>query len=262
MKLGEDQQRLKDLLKDTITLLCKNGLQYKDEFSVEALIGITLDHDNVFLVNIKETIQTPTAKNGDDGDSDASENIEPAPSPKSSRKRPHGGSSHSSHVTPSKQQRFHPILHNPGSSAGSPQPAFSIKTEANIDEDDDNELVFVKEEQSTYGSGGQMSGANASLPYPVTFGSSVINMSGSQGPGDPTGGGGYNMSQNLVNTSLDSSYMQQSPSLWGVGGQKSGGNQQVRTYFRACKSCCILDKDVASSDCIISFKRLNNMGNN
>ena len=60
MKLKEDQQRLKDLLKDTITLLCKNGLQFKDEFCVEALIGITLDQDNVFLVNIKETILSDT----------------------------------------------------------------------------------------------------------------------------------------------------------------------------------------------------------
>ena len=57
MVLKSDQQRMKELLKETITLLCKNGLHYKSEFCVEALIGITLDHDDVFLVNIKETIK-------------------------------------------------------------------------------------------------------------------------------------------------------------------------------------------------------------
>ena len=56
MQLRADQQRVKDLLSDTITLLCKNGLQYDSEFCVQALIGITLDRGQVFLVNINETI--------------------------------------------------------------------------------------------------------------------------------------------------------------------------------------------------------------
>ena len=57
MVLKQDQQRVKALLKETITLLCKNGLHYKSEFCIEALIGITLDQDDVFLVSIKETIR-------------------------------------------------------------------------------------------------------------------------------------------------------------------------------------------------------------
>ena len=56
MVLKADQLRMKALLKETITLLCKNGLNYKSEFSVEALIGITLDKGDVFLVNINERI--------------------------------------------------------------------------------------------------------------------------------------------------------------------------------------------------------------
>ena len=33
MELKEDQASIKDLFKDTITLLCKNGLQYNAGFS-------------------------------------------------------------------------------------------------------------------------------------------------------------------------------------------------------------------------------------
>ena len=53
----EDQLRVKQLLTDAITILCKNGLTYKAEFSIEGLLGITLDQNEIFLVNIKENIK-------------------------------------------------------------------------------------------------------------------------------------------------------------------------------------------------------------
>lgn len=56
MKIKEDEERLKALLTDTITMLCKNSIIYKQEFCVEALIGITLDKEDVLLVNIKEIV--------------------------------------------------------------------------------------------------------------------------------------------------------------------------------------------------------------
>lgn len=52
-----DQERVKTLLTETIILLCKNGLHFKNEFTVEGLIGITIDKNDVFLINIKETIK-------------------------------------------------------------------------------------------------------------------------------------------------------------------------------------------------------------
>ncbi len=61
MLLKSEQERIKAILKDTITLMCKNGLTYDSEFSVEALIGITLDNDKVFLVSINETVASDTA---------------------------------------------------------------------------------------------------------------------------------------------------------------------------------------------------------
>ena len=54
--LNVEHQRLKILLTEAVTLLCKTGLSYKSEFSVEGLLGITVDHSDVFLVGVKETI--------------------------------------------------------------------------------------------------------------------------------------------------------------------------------------------------------------
>ena len=58
MVLKEDQAKVKALLTEAITVLCKNGLSYRAEFCVEGLLGITLDNDEVFLININETIRS------------------------------------------------------------------------------------------------------------------------------------------------------------------------------------------------------------
>lgn len=64
MVLTADQQRVKALLTETITLLCKNGLRFQDKFCIEGLIGITLDEDDIFLININETIHTHACDTG------------------------------------------------------------------------------------------------------------------------------------------------------------------------------------------------------
>ena len=51
-----DQERVKNLLTDTVTLLCRNGLQFQKEIKVQGLLGITLDESEVFLVHIDEKI--------------------------------------------------------------------------------------------------------------------------------------------------------------------------------------------------------------
>ena len=51
-----DKLRLKKLLSDAVLLLCRNGLPFQTKFSIEALIGITLDEDDVVLVSFKEAI--------------------------------------------------------------------------------------------------------------------------------------------------------------------------------------------------------------
>jgi hypothetical protein len=61
-KMRQDKERVKNGLKEAITLLCKTGLQFCDELCVEGLLGITLDKDEVFLVSINEIIRSPFAK--------------------------------------------------------------------------------------------------------------------------------------------------------------------------------------------------------
>ncbi len=61
MVLSTDKDRIKKLLTDTITLLCKNGISFNLEFNVEALIGITVDKDDVFLVSINQTIKSQSS---------------------------------------------------------------------------------------------------------------------------------------------------------------------------------------------------------
>lgn len=51
-----ERQRVRRLLAEAITMLCKSSLSYKFGFSVEGLIGITLDDSQVILVNINEEI--------------------------------------------------------------------------------------------------------------------------------------------------------------------------------------------------------------
>ena len=51
-----DQERVRNLLTDTVTMLCKNGLQYQTELRVQGVLGITLDNNDVFIVHINEKI--------------------------------------------------------------------------------------------------------------------------------------------------------------------------------------------------------------
>ena len=54
LKMKPDQERVRNLLTDTVTLLCKNGLQYQTELRVQGVLGITLDDSDVFIVHINE----------------------------------------------------------------------------------------------------------------------------------------------------------------------------------------------------------------
>lgn len=49
-----DQERVRNLLTDTVTLLCKNGLQFNKQLKVQGLLGITTDENDVFVVHINE----------------------------------------------------------------------------------------------------------------------------------------------------------------------------------------------------------------
>ncbi len=51
-----EKDRVKALLTEAVTLLCKNSITYQSEVEVEGLLGITVDKRDVFLVSLKELI--------------------------------------------------------------------------------------------------------------------------------------------------------------------------------------------------------------
>lgn len=66
-----DKLRLKKLLMEAISLLCKNGLPVQSSFRIDATIGITLSEDEVVLVSFREVVQpdgamVPTVDSGDE----------------------------------------------------------------------------------------------------------------------------------------------------------------------------------------------------
>ena len=54
----EEVKRMRTLLSDAITTLCRSGLRYKETLLVEGLIGITLDEGDIVLVNVNKTFET------------------------------------------------------------------------------------------------------------------------------------------------------------------------------------------------------------
>lgn len=84
--LKADQQRVRALLTETVALLCRNGLNFKSELCIEGLIGVTLDREEIFLVNIKETVKlnSPACSNES---IHARATVEPTPSSKTARKQ-------------------------------------------------------------------------------------------------------------------------------------------------------------------------------
>ena len=63
MAIKPDHQKVKQILIDAISILCKNGLAFKSELCIEGLLGITLDNNEIFLVNIKETMRSDAQDN-------------------------------------------------------------------------------------------------------------------------------------------------------------------------------------------------------
>lgn len=53
-----EQERVKNLLTDTVALLCRNGLQFQRGLKIQGLLGITIDESEVFLVSLDEKIES------------------------------------------------------------------------------------------------------------------------------------------------------------------------------------------------------------
>lgn len=48
---------MKDLVCEVVTTLCKSSLSYQHEFSIEGLLGITVDNDDILLININKCVE-------------------------------------------------------------------------------------------------------------------------------------------------------------------------------------------------------------
>jgi len=51
-----EEKRIRDLITETVTMLCQNSLKFRSKFTVEGLLGITVDDKHVFLINIHEIV--------------------------------------------------------------------------------------------------------------------------------------------------------------------------------------------------------------
>ena len=60
MTRKKEQARMRELLTEALSVLCKASLTYQHEFNIEGLVGITVDNEEIFLVNINECVQKKT----------------------------------------------------------------------------------------------------------------------------------------------------------------------------------------------------------
>ena len=54
--LKKEHDHVRGLLTEAVMLLCKTSINYRTQFRIEGLLGITIDDNEVLLVNIKEDI--------------------------------------------------------------------------------------------------------------------------------------------------------------------------------------------------------------
>ncbi len=110
-----DQERVKNLLTDTVTLLCKNGLFFNDELRIEGLLGVTIDNKDAFFVHISEKFMSVNDK--DDSDTTKKERE----SEKSKSKSRGGRIDDSPHRKVPSRPPSQQSVHSPGSRDSRPE---------------------------------------------------------------------------------------------------------------------------------------------
>ena len=136
--------KLQGLLKETITLLCKNGLYFNKGFIIDALIGITTDDNETFLLKLEESV-------GDVGGDDKVVDAKSDPSDddrdrrsRASRKR---RTTRNTDSTPPKRQR---AGSDDDDSADDFCDDYDVDITNIMNEQDNDNLRPVKQEQSDY----------------------------------------------------------------------------------------------------------------
>ena len=139
MKLSTEQVKLENLLRETITVLCKNRLCFNNGFIIDALIGITTDDSETFLLKLEETVGDVGGEAiAEDGTHDRSDdNRDRTPRTRASRKR---RTNRNISDTATKRQR-------PGTNGDSNDVVGASQ------EQHDRDLMLVKPEQCHAGDG-------------------------------------------------------------------------------------------------------------
>ena len=65
MLTAVEQKRIRDLITETVKMLCQRSLNFRSKFTVEGLLGITIDDKDVFLINIHEVASSLKGKRHD-----------------------------------------------------------------------------------------------------------------------------------------------------------------------------------------------------
>ncbi len=137
-----DQERVKNLLNDTVTLLCKNGLLFSKELRIEGLLGVTVDNKDCFFVHISEKFGTGTESSDiDSEDSISTKKLKKKPNPSAS---PHRKDFNSTKSIPSRSfSHSSPHASSPSNShSTTPVPNVKIKTEK------DDDLIMIDSKPS------------------------------------------------------------------------------------------------------------------
>ena len=138
----KSKQRLQGLLREAVMLLCKTGLQYKNCFSVDALIGITTDDTETFLVKLEDKLVDGDVDGKTDNNED-DDSVHSATRCLSSRKRPVVGIASSA---PAKRRRADSHVYSVNENCNTDNTY--ISTTADQQEDD---VVTVKVEETSDG---------------------------------------------------------------------------------------------------------------
>ena len=158
MVVKEEQERVKTLISDTVTLLCRNGLTYKSKFCINALIGITLDEDDVMLVDIRETVKSLGAEDSAEESGDASNQTARSQTSRKHKKRKRRNRTDNGESYQS----------DSGSEAAASgeedvEPPVKRLVKQEDDGEDSDDLVFIKDEPADTSNTSQMTSFSGAL---------------------------------------------------------------------------------------------------
>ncbi|ELT91556.1 hypothetical protein CAPTEDRAFT_199592 [Capitella teleta] len=128
-----EQERLVAVLKDTVSLLCKNSLTFEDQVQVQGVICITVDKQDVLVVPVHDSFGEaewePCVACGHAKD--------PPPEKQNSRKRNRRRRSRSGSLHPEEEQE---------EEEDEQQQRVKIKKEEGLEEDDGDDLILIEDD--------------------------------------------------------------------------------------------------------------------